>query len=60
MSIGIYKITLVSNTTRLGPFYTFKEVKQTGIMDDSSACELYNNRGGPTRKGYRLERVISA
>jgi len=48
---------LVSDAIRLGPFYTFKEVKQAGIMDDSSACELYNNRGGPTRKGYKLERI---
>lgn len=48
---------LVSDTERKGPFYTFKEVKQAGIMDDSSACELYNNIGKPIRKGFVLERV---
>jgi len=48
---------LISDKEKLGPFYTFEEVKQAGIMDDSSACELYNNRHSPTRKGYRLERV---
>lgn len=48
---------LVSEKAKLGPFYTFKEVKQAGIMDDSSACELYNNKGKSTRKGYRIERI---
>ena len=48
---------LVSENHKYGPFYTFKQVKAAGIMDDSSACELYNNKGKPTRKGYRLVRV---
>lgn len=49
---------LVSDTCKLGPFYTFKEVKEAGIMDDSSACELYNNVGHSKRKGYTLVRVF--
>jgi group I intron endonuclease len=50
---------LINEKEKLGPFYTFKEVKLTGIMDDSSACELYNNIGGPTRKGYRLKCITT-
>lgn len=48
---------LVSATEKHGPFYTFKEVKIAGIMDDSSACELYNNLGKKTRKGYQIKRI---